>query len=107
MPYYQQHLFFCLNQRDNGCKCCQDADASAMRIYAKKRIAALGLAGEGGIRVNAAGCLGRCQQGPSLVIYPDGVWYNYKTCADIDEIIEKHIINKQLVKHLLMPEKAE
>ncbi|OGT31300.1 MAG: 2Fe-2S ferredoxin [Gammaproteobacteria bacterium RIFCSPHIGHO2_12_FULL_35_23] len=99
---YQKQLFFCTNQRDNGRKCCNDAGASAMRAYAKERVEALGLSGEHGVRVNIAGCMGRCQLGPSLVIYPEGVWYTYHTQADIDEIINEHVTHNRIVKRLLM-----
>jgi len=102
MNFYKKHLFFCINQRSEGRQCCQNAGASDMRMYAKHRIEALGLAGIAGVRVNAAGCLGRCAKGPTLVIYPEGVWYTYKDKADIDEIIEKHIIQDQRVDRLLI-----
>ena len=45
----------------------------------------LGLSGAGHVRVNSAGCLGRCQAAPVAVVYPEGVWYRYADLADIDE----------------------
>lgn len=104
MSHYKKHVFFCLNLRENGRKCCQDADAKQMREYAKSRVKALDLAGKGGIRVNASGCLGRCAQGPSIVVYPDNVWYSYQSQADIDEIIDQHLCKDKIVTRLLMPE---
>lgn len=102
MTYYKKHLFFCTNQREGGRKCCQDAAASELRLYAKSKIKQLGLAGAGGVRVNIAGCLGRCAEGPSLVIYPEGVWYTYHSKSDIDEILDRHIIKGEIVNRLLM-----
>ena len=102
MSYYRKHVFFCVNQRLNGRKCCQDADAQAMRNYAKARLKALGLAGKGGIRINTAGCMGRCLSGPSVVIHPEGVWYTYQNRADIDEIIDQHLSKGRVVSRLLM-----
>jgi (2Fe-2S) ferredoxin len=102
MNFYRKHIFFCINQSDSGKKCCADANAESMRSYAKSKIKKLGLDGEGGVRVNAAGCLGRCQQGPAVVIYPEGVWYTYKTVADIDEIIALHIVQDKIVTRLLL-----
>lgn len=102
MTFYKKHLFFCTNKRQPGKKCCEDAHASEMRHYAKKRIKALSLAGFGGVRVNIAGCLGRCACGPCLVVYPDAVWYTYANAADIDEIIEKHILQNQIVTRLVI-----
>lgn len=103
VPHYKTHLFFCVNQRAEGETCCNNAKASDFREYAKTRIKALGLDGPGKVRVNMAGCMGRCAQGPTLVIYPEGVWYTYHTHADIDEIIEKHVCKGEIVERLLMP----
>ncbi|HRE32497.1 MAG TPA: (2Fe-2S) ferredoxin domain-containing protein [Candidatus Berkiella sp.] len=101
--YYQNHVFFCTNLRSSGKQCCATAGAEELREYAKKKLKKLGLHGAGRFRVCTSGCLGRCEEGPLLVIYPDGVWYSYKTYQDIDEIIEKHLLNGQIVSHLQLP----
>ncbi len=98
--YYQHHVFFCVNQRDNGQPCCADKNAVAMRDYAKSRVKALGLSGAGRVRINQAGCLDRCSQGPTIVIYPEGVWYSYASQADIDEIIDSHLVHGRVVDRL-------
>jgi (2Fe-2S) ferredoxin len=99
-PYYRYHAFFCVNQREDGSQCCQNYDAHAMRDYAKQRIKELGLAGPGGVRINTAGCLDRCPEGPVLVIYPQGVWYTYVDQEDIDEIIHEHLTHGRIVERL-------
>jgi len=71
-----------------------------MRDYLKARIKDAGLAGEGGVRVNTAGCLDRCELGPALVIYPDAVWYTYVDQEDLDEILEQHITHHRVVERL-------
>jgi len=100
MSYYRYHVFFCVNQREGGEACCGNHDAQAMRDYAKSRVKQLGLAGPGGIRVNSAGCLDRCAEGPCIVIYPEGVWYTYVDRHDIDEIISGHLQGGHVVKRL-------
>lgn len=90
-PYYARHLFFCCNQRSGGRECCADKGARALRDYCKAQVRKLGLGGRGKIRVNIAGCMDRCPEGPTLVVYPEGVWYSYRNRADIDEIIESHV----------------
>lgn len=92
-PYYRQHLFFCCNQRTNGRECCADKGARELRDYCKARIRALGLDGRGKVRVNIAGCMDRCTQGPTLVVYPEGIWYSYHDRHDIDEIIDSHVVH--------------
>lgn len=71
-----------------------------MRGYAKDKIRALNLSGKGKIRVNSAGCMDRCDEGPVLVVYPDAVWYTYLDKHDIDEIIEEHLLHGRIVTRL-------
>lgn len=100
MRYYQHHVFFCCNQRDDGRACCNAKGASGMRDYAKQRVTDEGLSGRGKVRVNQAGCLDRCEEGPCVVVYPEGVWYTYVDRADIEEIIEEHLKNGRIVERL-------
>lgn len=71
-----------------------------MREYAKARIKAMGLAGKGRVRINQAGCLDRCEEGPIIVVYPEGVWYTYVDEHDVDEIVQEHLIHGRIVKRL-------
>jgi (2Fe-2S) ferredoxin len=100
MGYYKHHVFFCLNKRDPPEKCCADAGAADLQKHAKDRVKALGISGEGGVRVNKAGCLDRCEEGPCVVVYPDNVWYTYVDSADIDEIVDRHLVNGEIVERL-------
>ncbi len=101
--FYQRHIFFCSNLKQNGKKCCQQADAEAMCHYAKKRLLELEQHGEGKIRVSQSGCLGRCDSGPCLVIYPEQTWYSYQDTDDIDSIIESDLMNNVKVTALEIP----
>jgi (2Fe-2S) ferredoxin len=100
--FYQHHVFFCLNQRDAGATrpSCAGCGAKHMQEHAKKRIKQLGLAGEGKVRINQAGCLDRCELGPVLVVYPEAVWYTYVDESDIDDIIDTHLVGGQVVERL-------
>ena len=98
--YYKYHVFFCTNLRQDGRACCQDHEAATMRNYAKDRVKQLGLAVPGGVRVNTAGCMGRCSEGPVIAVYPQGTWYRYTSQADIDEIITEHLVNDRVVARL-------
>jgi (2Fe-2S) ferredoxin len=100
MSYYGHHVFFCVNQRANGEACCNDHDAEGVRNYAKQRIKELGLIGRRKVRINSAGCLDRCKEGPVIVVYPEEIWYTYVDKSDIDEIIEEHIMNGRIVERL-------
>jgi (2Fe-2S) ferredoxin len=100
--YYQRHIFFCLNKRDNGEAACADHDAQAGFDRCKSRVKAEGLHGPGGVRVNKAGCLDRCAGGPVAVVYPDAVWYTYVDASDIDEIVESHLKHGRVVERLVL-----
>jgi (2Fe-2S) ferredoxin len=100
MSYYQRHIFFCINQRDDGSPCCQNHGAAKMRAHAKKRVKRLGIAGAGGVRVNKSGCMDRCSEGPIAVVYPDAVWYTYADEDDIDEIVDEHLVHGRVVERL-------
>ncbi len=102
MAYYKNHVFFCVNQRDGGRASCADVGACELRSYAKQRVKALGLAGRGEVRINAAGCLDRCGHGPVVVVYPDETWYRLRSKADVDEFVESHLLAGTKVDRLLL-----
>lgn len=100
--HFKHHVFFCLNQRENGEDCCMNKGAEAAFNYMKSQVKKLGLAGEGKARINRAGCLDRCAQGPLMVVYPEVVWYTFVDNEDIDEIIESHLQNGKVVERLVV-----
>jgi (2Fe-2S) ferredoxin len=102
--FYRRHVFCCTNERPSGHSrgCCKLKDAEKLRNYLKARAKEVGL---DDVRINAAGCLDRCELGPTMVIYPEGVWYTYRSQADLDEILETHLRRGGRVERLmLMPE---
>lgn len=100
-PYYRQHVFCCINERPAGHPrgCCKDKGAVRLRNYMKARAKELGLAD---VRINASGCLDRCELGPTMVIYPEGVWYSYHTLEDVDEILQAHLVDGGRVRRLML-----
>lgn len=105
MSYYRHHVFFCTNLRDDGSQCCGQCNAAAARDYLKRRTKELGLTGAGGVRINVAGCLDRCALGPALVIYPEAVWYTYVDEADLEDILQSHLIGGTPVARLRLPDR--
>ena len=104
-PYYQIHAFVCTNQRDESDArgSCAARGSTELRDYLKKKAKLAGLIKE--VRINNAGCLDRCDLGPVMVIYPEGVWYAMDSKEDIDEIVETHLVKGGRVERLLlMPE---
>ena len=100
-PYYEAHVFCCTNRRPAGHPrgCCAEKDGEALRDHMKSRAKELGLKN---VRINSAGCLDRCELGPTLVIYPEGVWYSVPTREDIDEVLKTHLVAGGRVGRLML-----
>ena len=103
MSHFQRHVFFCLNERAAPDACCANHNAAEMQAYAKDRIKKLGINGKGKVRINKAGCLDRCDEGPCMVVYPEAVWYTFVDRDDIDEIVQSHLVGGKVVDRLRLP----
>jgi (2Fe-2S) ferredoxin len=99
--FYSCHVFVCTNERPAGHPrgCCKAKGSEKLRDYMKARAKELGLKD---VRINSAGCLDRCELGPTMVIYPEGIWYSPKTAADVDEILATHLIAGGRVRRLML-----
>ena len=104
MPPFDKHIFICCNRREPGHvraaaaippvgSPAESVQEGARRARHQRRI-----------RANKSGCLDQCEKGPTVVVYPDNVWYGRVTEADVNEIVEQHIIGGRPVERLLMPE---
>ena len=102
MSFYKYHVFFCTNERKDGKQSCQQCGAQQARDYTKKKCKQLGIHGPDRVRINSAGCLDRCNEGPVIVVYPEETWYTYVDNDDLDEIIESHLINNKVVQRLVL-----
>lgn len=102
-PFYAAHFFVCCNRRPEGHKrgSCAAKGSERLRDYMKARVKELGLQR---VRVNMAGCLDRCELGPCVVIYPEGVWYRVDSFGDVDAILERHLIAGGRATELMLPE---
>lgn len=101
LPFFDHHVFVCTNRRpdDHPFGSCAVAGSDGLRDYMKGKAKEMGLRG---VRVSSAGCLGRCDKGPVMVIYPDGIWYQPKTEADVDAILDSHLSGGGRATHLLI-----
>ena len=90
--HYDIHVFCCINERAPGHPrgSCSARGSQTLQAYMKAQGKVLGLGSR--VRINKSGCLERCELGPTMVIYPEGVWYTYNSEADIDEILQCHVL---------------
>lgn len=102
MSLYKKHVFVCENERDESDTrgSCSQKGSKSFRSILKNEVKKRKLHNQ--IRINKAGCLGTCNQGISVVIYPEGIWYGKVTEADIPEIIERTLLNHEVIDRLLM-----
>jgi (2Fe-2S) ferredoxin len=100
MPPFERHIFVCENLRgaEDPKECCQQKGSPEIRKALKAEIKQRGLKGK--VRANQSGCLDACEFGPSMVVYPEGVWYGGVTLADVSEIMESHIVGGVPVERL-------
>jgi (2Fe-2S) ferredoxin len=100
--YFDAHVFVCCNRRPDGHPrgSCAAKGSEKLRDYMKARAKELGLPS---MRVNTAMCLDRCEEGPCIVIYPEGVWYRVDTPADVDAVLGRHLARGERVPDLMLP----
>lgn len=106
MAKFEKHIFICTNQRDASSPrgCCNPTGQGELQKQFKEKLKARGLAGR--FRANKAGCLDQCEHGPNIVIYPEAVWYGGVCAADIDEIIDSHLLGSRPVACLMLKEEC-
>ena len=104
MARFERHVFVCTNQRpaDSPRGCCDPAGKRALQSLFKSALAKRGL--KATVRANAAGCLDQCEHGPTVVVYPEAVWYGFVTPEDVEEIVTSHIENGIPVERLRLPD---
>ncbi len=95
---YKKHVFICTNQKPAPKRSCGEERGMALVDAFKEGLKNRGLHIE--IRAQKTGCLDVCAFGPSLVVYPEGVFYGNVQLSDVEEIIESHLINDQPVERL-------
>ena len=105
MAKFEKHIFICTNERPAGHPrgCCNTSGEAELHRAFNSRLADRGIPGDR-VRANKSGCLEQCEVGPTVVVYPDAVWYGGVTVADVDEIIDAHIVGGRPVERLIIPD---
>lgn len=104
MTSFTHHIFICCNQRDAGHVrgCCDPDGGGALKQAFKNAIARRGLRPQ--VRANLAGCLDQCELGPTVVIYPAGIWYGGVGTGDVDRILDQTVVGGEIIDELLIPD---
>ncbi len=107
MPKFDKHIFICTNQRPEGHPrgCCNPSGQAEIHRLFKTKLAQRGISGRV-VRANKSGCMEQCEHGPTVVVYPEAVWYGGVTADDVDEIIDAHILGNRPVERLLIADEC-
>ncbi len=98
---FTKHIFVCTNQKaDPTKKSCGEAHGLALVDKFKEELKARGL--QTTMRAQKSGCLDACKFGPTVVVYPEGVYYGNVQLEDVEEIVESHLVNEQPVERLVL-----
>ena len=106
MPTFSNHIFVCCNQREPGHSrgCCDPDGSEALRSCFKAELKRRNLGPL--VRANESGCLDQCELGPTVVIYPQEIWYGHVRLEDVPRIIEETVIGGRVLADLLIPDSA-
>jgi (2Fe-2S) ferredoxin len=100
LPPFERHVFVCHNTRPADAprpSCTRDGQSPLhARLQQLTREAGLGPR----VRINKSGCLDQCEHGPTVVVYPDAVWYGGVRPEDAEEIVAEHLIAGRPVERL-------
>jgi len=104
MPKFTHHLFVCCNRREPGNSrgCCDPTGGEALRNLFKAEVKRRGL--DPLVRANKSGCLDQCELGPTVVVYPQGIWYGHVRPEDVPRIIEETVIHGRVLEDLRIPD---
>ena len=103
MSKFQHHVFVCTNERPAGGKpSCAGPGGKAREVLERLTD---GVARRPSlwprVSVTPCGCLGPCFDGPTLVVYPEAIWYARVQPEDVEEILEAHLERGRPVERLV------
>ena len=89
MEPFRHHVFVCTQEKAEGVPCCSAAGSFQILNALHRELGSQGLADD--VQVSSCGCLGICDSGPVMIVYPEGAWYAKLTPNDVPEIVSSHL----------------
>jgi (2Fe-2S) ferredoxin/SAM-dependent methyltransferase len=104
MEPFRFHIFVCTQQKPEGVACCPASGSFAVLKELDREIQARGIGND--VQLTTCGCLGLCDEGPMMAVYPEGVWYRRVQPPDVAEIVSKHLLDGKPVDRLVWKDAA-
>jgi len=104
MHPFRYHVFACDQRKPDGAPCCAACGSQAVIEALRREVLARGLSGV--VAITSCGSLGLCENGPNMVVYPEGVWYSHVSAADVCEIVAQHFQHGRPVVRLARSDEA-
>lgn len=98
MEPFRRHVFVCTQQKPEGVTSCAASGSFALLDTLGKALQTEGL--DDDVQVTTCGCMGICDEGPVMVVYPEGTWYRKLQPHDVAEIVRTHLKNGKTVERL-------
>ena len=106
LPVFKHHVFVCHNIRpaDAPRPSCTTDGKSELHAQLQQLAKAAGLGGT--VRINKSLCLDQCEHGPTVVVYPEAVWYGHVKPEDAAEIVQEHLVGGRPVERLRLADEC-
>ena len=104
MEPFRFHLFICTQQKPEGVTSCPASGSFAVLDAMEREIQARGFSED--VQLTTCGCMGLCDEGPMMVVYPEGVWYRRIQPTDAGEIVDTHLGRRKPLDRLVWNEPA-
>ncbi len=99
MEPFRFHLFVCTQQKPEGVASCPASGSLAVLEGLDRELQKRGLSPD--VQLTTCGCMGLCDEGPVMVVYPEGVWYRRVQSSDVSEIVDAHLLHDKPVNRLV------
>lgn len=98
MEPFRQHVFVCMQEKPEGVTSCPSNGSPKVLQALYRELGTQGLDNE--VQVTTCGCMGLCDDGPVMVVYPDGIWYRKVKEEDVPEVVASHLRSRNVVSRL-------
>lgn len=98
MEPFRFHIFVCTQQKPEGVTSCAASGAFAVLAALDRELLSRGLQNE--VQLTTCGCMGLCDEGPAMVVYPEGTWYRRIQPSDASALLDAHLRDHKPLERL-------